>query len=417
MTDTFIIPDNKTKQEEYYSPSKKYKLIVSTYKTKQGCWEYTCGEVFRVADDKLICSIPRNYCSFMHSFLVKNNQEWLQTGKTYMSQTFVNLDTGEMFDDMNKEMETKRYKKGWSFCWSSSSISPDGNTLVVCGCYWGASSEIKFYDFTDPSKGWPELKCDAHCDGVDLNNDEECGQDENDPDFINLKPHWNPDGTFTMYEASEYLQYEGKNYGFQDDEYHDLEEKLIPEKNKMFENGKMNQDVFNVYYDKYQQYTKHIVDYKITVRREDDKMVIVDEWKSDDRIRWEKAMNDRNKKHNEKMEKLKSENIVYQKMAERLKQSNHKEKRTTSGNYSCFVLSASNHSYSDDDENINVIKKSVSIQIPSEGNNDINVKLWYYGKGDWKTLTYENNVKFVDVIFDEVDKYLNEFVFEEKKSD
>ena len=43
------------------------------------------------------------------------------------------------------------------FCWAQCYLSPDGSTLAVDGCVWAGPYEFRFFDFTDPSRGWPEL--------------------------------------------------------------------------------------------------------------------------------------------------------------------------------------------------------------------------------------------------------------------
>jgi len=128
------------------SPSNKYKLLIRSYTTGKGTWSVTRGTIYRVSDNKEICDIKRNYSGFHHSFVTKNGQEYIITGRSYMGQTIVNLDTGEEWNS-----------KDGKFCWISAELSPDGNTLLVYGCYWACPSDYKVFDFTDPSKGWEEL--------------------------------------------------------------------------------------------------------------------------------------------------------------------------------------------------------------------------------------------------------------------
>ena len=190
MAEAFIKPENKIAGQEktFISPSGKYKLVVNCYKTKETIWNYSCGVVIRVNDNGVIAEIPRNYRIFDHSFLTKNGQEWLQAGRTYMSQIFINLETNEIFDNMEQSARSAEYMSGVSFCWSTSMISPNGNTLAVVGCFWGGPYEHKFFDFTNPSIGWPELRSDDLYDYVG-----------------NKDAHWNEDGTFTIYESEEFV--------------------------------------------------------------------------------------------------------------------------------------------------------------------------------------------------------------------
>lgn len=156
----FFTPDREVVEHRYeeISPSGNFKLLVRSYKTKPGCWSYSRGTVYRLSDGAEICDIKRNYGVFHHSWIMKNNQEWMISGRSYLNQLAVNLDTGEVFENG---------KDGpYEFCWAACYISPDGNTLMVDGCYWACPYEFKFFDFTDPSKPWTELETDDFVDAI-----------------------------------------------------------------------------------------------------------------------------------------------------------------------------------------------------------------------------------------------------------
>lgn len=80
----------------------------------------------------------------------KNNQELLMFGNNYGIKTIINIETDEIYEPLHSEKY--RYL-------SSYKISPDGNTMAMLVCYPACCGEVyKFYDFSDLSKGWPELK-------------------------------------------------------------------------------------------------------------------------------------------------------------------------------------------------------------------------------------------------------------------
>ncbi len=137
------------------APSGRYRVEV-TELLKPGGWSYARLDVVRVADQSLIASIERNYSAFV-VFVVKDGLEYLITGRSYMGQTIVCLDSGEQWND---PLWPNAYT-GTEFCWSSCTLAPDGNTLVVEGCIWACPYEQRFYDFTSPSAGWPELTLDG----------------------------------------------------------------------------------------------------------------------------------------------------------------------------------------------------------------------------------------------------------------
>jgi len=163
MAEQFITDDNLLKKETYISPSGKYLLEIGTYKTLDGCWSYTSGKLIQCDQKKEIAVIHRNYSIMYHSFFMKDGQEWLQTGTNYMSQIFVNCDTGEIYNNEDSIKQTEQYQKGNSFCWTRSQINPTGTIILVEGCYWGGPYQYKFFDVTDISQGWPELVIDEFC--------------------------------------------------------------------------------------------------------------------------------------------------------------------------------------------------------------------------------------------------------------
>ncbi|QKF94372.1 hypothetical protein QKU48_gp0914 [Fadolivirus algeromassiliense] len=280
MADKFIKGENLIDEVEETSPSGKYKLIIGHYRTKEGAWNYSSGRLVRLSDNKEIITINRNYSTFHHSWFIKNNHEWIQTGSTYMSQLFVDLDTGFIYDNLEKLSQTKEYKNGASFCWTKCWINNDGNTLVVLGCYWACPYEYKFYDFSSPGKGWEELKTDVeyHEHGTKL-------------------PEWNQDGTCTIYDTQNFIEYKGKLIDENSDEYFTIPDSFLcdPKNTK-------------------------IIDIQIrTVKRQGNKIITVKLWQSDNK----KLEEEENKKKEDSIiaenKKLVEESEIYTKLFGELK--------------------------------------------------------------------------------------------------
>jgi hypothetical protein len=142
----FCKPENAVGEPTViYSPSKRFSLTVQHYKTGEKTWNYTSG-VFKDGEE-VITTIYRNYSDFFHNFFLKNGTEWVVCGASYMSQTFIDLETRTIFE------RPADCKDG--FCWADVKANPSGTLLLVCGCVWAAPYEFKIYDFSDPSKGWP----------------------------------------------------------------------------------------------------------------------------------------------------------------------------------------------------------------------------------------------------------------------
>jgi hypothetical protein len=135
---------------EVLSPSGAYRLTIQEYRRPPGRWNYTRGTVTRVRDGAIIADIKRNLSAFHHSFVTKDDREYLIAGRAYTSQTIVDLERG-----IEHEPSGDPYRD--AFCWAKCLTSPDGNTLVVDGCIWACPYELRFFDFTDPARGWNQL--------------------------------------------------------------------------------------------------------------------------------------------------------------------------------------------------------------------------------------------------------------------
>jgi hypothetical protein len=137
--------------DEDTSPSGRYHLRTRTYGTAAHPWAFSRGVVTRVADGAIVCDLARNLGNFQCTFVEKDGREYLIAGRSYMSQTIVDLDRG-----IEHEPDGDHFDGG-AFCWADCWLSPDGNTLAVDGCVWACPYEYRFFDFGDPARGWPSL--------------------------------------------------------------------------------------------------------------------------------------------------------------------------------------------------------------------------------------------------------------------
>jgi hypothetical protein len=162
--------EDSTKIEK--SPSGKYELEISKYKTRKGCWNYSKGVVYK-DKKKPIEIVKRNYHHFPFEWVEShpNGHDYLICGEDYQGQTIIELDTGKRIDYLPEAA-----KRGFGFCWVAINASPNKTTLAVDGCVWAGPYEVLFVDFSEPMK---ELK-------ILENQPEGYGQE-----FFN----WNEDGT------------------------------------------------------------------------------------------------------------------------------------------------------------------------------------------------------------------------------
>lgn len=154
MENYFISENIKKINEPEFSDSKKYKLIVTTFKTKTGCWGYSKGIVYK--DDQIICEIKRNFESFPFLFIEnhKNGHDYLICGEDYQGQTILELDTGNKINYLPEEANS-----GCGFCGVEYKFDPQSSILIVSGCIWGGPYEYKFIDFSNPME-WTQIQCD-----------------------------------------------------------------------------------------------------------------------------------------------------------------------------------------------------------------------------------------------------------------
>lgn len=267
--DKYFVKKNLISTSEELTPSGRYRLVIRKYKTPG--WQYSRGTVYSVATGKEVCDIKRNFYTFTHTFINKGGQEWLISGRSYMSQTIVNLDTGKSYEPPGDQYDPA------AFCWVSAWLSPDEKILVVDGCHWACPYEFRFFDFSDPSKGWPQLEIDG--DWVELDNKE---------------PIFNPDGTITVYQTKRVHKELKKDY----DEISDK----LPYKDWI------NPDLWDTV-------TLSTRTFKI----DGHKLIKVDEWISEE----EQKKRDDNKKYNDEHDKwekeFKSSDPLYLKYRELLK--------------------------------------------------------------------------------------------------
>ena len=249
-----IVKSRQTKD----TPSGRFQILIRSYKTGNGGWNYSRGTIFD-KDGKEVCDIKRNYPGFHHSFFSKGGEEWLVSGEHYLSQVFVNLDTG------------KTYKSDVSgpnsLCWVDVYLAQDEQTLVVCACVWGGEYGYHFFDFSNPESGWPEIPCKKHI--------------LSDYSFKNQEPEFNDDGTISFFENESF--------------YKPLQKWDCDIRMKDLEGNELE-------YDKDENWD-NLLQEKTTVKIEDGKVIVVEEWMSERRIEQKRKIEEYLEKIRKKREK------------------------------------------------------------------------------------------------------------------
>jgi len=182
--DADFVPENEQAEgrAEVVSPSGKYKLVLVNYAVEAGFGRRQ-GRVYRQGQEAPLTLVNRNYVSFPHLFIEghPNGHSYLVCGEDYQGQTVIELDTGRRLDFLPEDAD-----KGWGFCSASFAFDAGTGLLVVDGCIWACPYEFRFYDFSDPMAGWPEL---------------DTGEEMIDAD--ELPPVFAPDGTILTHQTAE----------------------------------------------------------------------------------------------------------------------------------------------------------------------------------------------------------------------
>jgi hypothetical protein len=136
----FISDETMIFKEELFSPSGKYRLVITRHLTKSDCCNYSRGRVYEY--DRLIADVHRNYYSFPFAWVEEHpntGYDYLLCGEDYQGYTVIELNTGERRDHQDKQ--------GW--CWAEINAE-EKNIFTTLGCIWGGSFEFRVYDFTHP---------------------------------------------------------------------------------------------------------------------------------------------------------------------------------------------------------------------------------------------------------------------------
>jgi len=156
----FFIKENRGETSEKVSPSGKYRLEIARYGTTKGAWDYSRGEVFRISDGVQVADVKRNYSSFPFFWMEDhhNGHDYLVCGTDYQGLTFCELDTGKMATHIPDAAF-----EGGGFCAADFSLLLSGKILVVVGCIWACPYEYRLYDVSDPLTDCPEIRSKDFC--------------------------------------------------------------------------------------------------------------------------------------------------------------------------------------------------------------------------------------------------------------
>lgn len=138
----FCIEENKKSEEIILSPFGEYNIVITTYKTKGGCWDTYRYQVR--SDEKIIKTVYSTSCKKLYKFFRRYDHECLFITTSSYTQKFIDLVTLEEYDSNPNN----------KFCWVKIDPNPSGSILAVTGCYWSSLDEVRFIPFDNPNDGW-----------------------------------------------------------------------------------------------------------------------------------------------------------------------------------------------------------------------------------------------------------------------
>ena len=137
---------HKTKEGKF-SPFGLFKVRIEEYAPiVKNHWNFTQCVIINIKTNEEI-RVIRNYPNFYHNWIIYKGKEYLLCSQNYHGgMTCIDASNNKIYD--YKPEDTEKYIP--YFCWSGPWVlSPDEKTLAVCGCYWGAPYEWKFYDVNE----------------------------------------------------------------------------------------------------------------------------------------------------------------------------------------------------------------------------------------------------------------------------
>ena len=307
----FFVEENRVaeRQETYESPSGKYKLVVDSYFTREGSWSYTCGRLYSQDGETPIAEVKRNYGSFPYMWMEghPDGHDYLICGEDYQGQTFVQLDTGKV-----RNLIPDDAFAGFGFCWAGYKlINP--TTLLVEGCYWAAPYEYRVFDVSNPMEGWPEYEFPEESPWLDPEGDIE----------------WTEGGLLVWQKYNPIHKKSGKSLRELQVEW---QEKLSAH-SKAKHLGAPEEELARLkaiyeaaYVDDWEDIEDEgredewdrKVSHRCVFKPEDGKLVLVEEWKSDEKLELEHRRAEHERKRKEKAQELRGSCPFYKHLLEKL---------------------------------------------------------------------------------------------------
>ena len=128
--------------ETFLSPSKQFRLDVTSYLLKDPPLDLTNIEIFDQTLNEKIFDFFVNESHFFHGWVSVSDTEYLLCAEDIFG--------GQTVIDMTHKKMNSYSPNEDGFIWTDFHVSPDGKTLATIGCYWACPYVIKVFDFSEP---------------------------------------------------------------------------------------------------------------------------------------------------------------------------------------------------------------------------------------------------------------------------
>ncbi len=145
-TKQYFNPNNaiENSKETIFSPNNKYKVETILFnQEKPDCnWVVTKIEIYENENSRLLFSFFLNDSHFFHSWLTKNEVEYLLCAE--------DLCGGQTVIDLTNQQMSSYTTNDDGFIWAKHLLSPNQDFLAVFGCFWACPYLVTVYHFDKP---------------------------------------------------------------------------------------------------------------------------------------------------------------------------------------------------------------------------------------------------------------------------
>ena len=142
--------NDPSEQVKVMGPDNRHEFKLACYRGQDPNYAgYSNIQITRCADANVVANINRANCDMFCRPFRWNGDSCILSGYSDTAPLLVNLNTAKIYQQRGDHYDF------WELNWDSVTASPDGNTFLVRGLiYGGWPSEYRFYDASKPDQGF-----------------------------------------------------------------------------------------------------------------------------------------------------------------------------------------------------------------------------------------------------------------------